>query len=404
MAGNRLYILALLCIAGAAAWGGLTTASGPASSPDLLQEALGHLYADQHAQAERKAMALATQAESPDPKAWLIVATARQRRRQPASAVRAYRLFLSYCDSTPLREFVLAQIRLCEAAAKPRPRLRAASSSLSRGRLRELGRVSKTTYTESSEHFVVRARNAEVAKLVVRQAEVSLARICQVILAGQDYPHSVEINVWADRAEYAKHATDAPEWSGGNFSFRVKDGIVTRRIDLTQRDEEGRFDTVMLDRVLPHEMCHLVLREYFGDAGNPLFLNEGLAMMAESGTDNKRIELAGVAMAGKEKIPLAELLVRDRHDLGNPAVFYAQAFSLVSFLHARLTKDQFRDLLLHVKDGCSLADALERALYVPHKEGLLTSLATAWENYAIEQAQYLRALRGANALTFLGKG
>ena len=201
----------------------------------------------------------------------------------------------------------------------------------------------------------------------------------------------MEIYVWADHQDYAAHAQDAPEWSGGCFSFATKDGLIGRRIDLTQLDDRGRFNAVILDRVLPHEMSHLVTREYFGDAPCPLFLNEGMAMLSESVVDNSRLLLAGAALAGDKKIPLEDLFLRDRQDLRDVSVFYAESYSLTSYLHSRLSPAQFKSLLEAVKSGCTMDDALHRVLYMPQDNSLLVALSLAWQKDAIEQAQYLRA-------------
>lgn len=148
----------------------------------------------------------------------------------------------------------------------------------------------------------------------------------------------------------------------------------------------------MLDRVLPHEMCHLVLAELFGEAVCPLALGEGLAMLAEASVDNSRIVLAGTAMTGEGKIPLARLLLMERFAKDEAAVFYAEAFSFADYLQSRMTRRQFREMLDHVKAGRPLDEAIQRALYVPCDEALLGKLARAWEAEAIKQSQFLRAL------------
>jgi len=371
-----------------AAWG--TSLSPPATAG--IQQALHSLQRKDYALAEKQGLALATDRHHAAPRAWAIVAAARQRRGARALAARAYRLFLATCDRPPLQQYALRQLQLCEQApARPHVPV-APSKRLGAEVLAGLAEVHDRTWTESSEHFIVKTRNPQLARIVAAEAEVALDRICRVILAGQEYPHSVTIHVWTDHKDYRGHAEDAPEWSGGSFRFAVTDGVTTRRIDLTQRDEHGRFAAIMLDRVLPHEMCHLVLQEYFGDAPCPLFLNEGLAMLAESEADTARIALAGRAIPGKAELALQGLFVCRRYEIEQPAVFYAESFSFVEFLHGRTTPQQFRAFLEHVKSGCTTADALQRSLYLPVSESFVPALASAWEDHAIEQAQYLEAL------------
>jgi len=393
MAGNRRHIALCAVLVGGLALGAAALGLSPAPMPlDGIQQALASLGKGQYAAAEHQARAAATNPQDPLPRAWAVVGAARQRQGLYASAARAYRLFLGSTDSPDMREYALEQIRICALGLQAPAVPAAPSKRLDKEARDRLAGVHDQTYTESSEHFVIRARNPQLARLLAAEAEAALDRICRVILAGQDYPHSVRINVWPDHDTYLSHAADAPEWSGGSFSFQVNAGIATRQIDLTQRDEEGAFAVIMLDRVLPHEMCHLVLREYFGDAACPLFLNEGLAMMSEYGPEGRRIDLASKAIAGRARISLQELLARRRYQITRPAVFYAEAFSFVEFLHSRMTVRQFKAFLGHVKSGCTVCDAVQRSLYVPAEESFLPALASAWEDHAVEQAQYLRAL------------
>ena len=115
-------------------------------------------------------------------------------------------------------------------------------------------------------------------------------------------------------------------------------------------------------------------------------------MMAEARVDNSRVLLAGAALAGGEKIPLQKLLRMDRCGADNAAVFYAESFSLTAYLHKRMTPGQFGEMLTHIKTGCPLDEAVQRALYVPENETFLKRLSTAWEAEALRQWQFLKAL------------
>jgi len=389
MGRSRRYIAAAVLLIGGAA---LAAAAVGGLDPSATQQALQELSGGRYDQAEQKGLALATDPDRPSPRAWAIVAAARQRRGDYAAAARAYTLFLTASDCPGLRQYALQQIRSCQQALEKVPTPAAPSRQLDEPTLRRLADVEPQTSAESTEHFVVQARNAELAKLIAHQAEVALDRICRVILAGQVYPHSVRINVWTDHEDFQKHAVDAPEWAGGSFRYSLADGQAVRQLDLTQRDAAGNFAAVMLDRVLPHEMCHLVLQEYFGDATCPLFLNEGLACLAEFEVDPARVELAGKVIAGKARIRLDRLLIQQRYDMEQPGVFYAESFSFIEFLHSRLSGEQFAAFLENVKRGCTTSDALQRSLCLPMDDTFLPAVASAWEDHAVAQAQFVQAL------------
>ncbi len=392
MRGYRLGMSVALTLTTVVAMTAIAGDNGPDDVLDM-HTALALLEKGKFEKAEQVALALATDTDGPNRRAWLIVANARQNQGKYGKAIEAYKIFLESCESAELRKFVLRQIHICVNATKKKNEPVLPSSTLSEKDLKELAAAGSESSIEVTEHFVIHTFNAKLAKLIAAQAEESLARICHVILAGQQYPHTVDIYVWPDLETYARYAEDAPDWSGGRFTLARSNGAITRRIDLTQLDEKGNFSTIMLDRILPHEMCHLVLSEYFGDSPFPLFLSEGLAMLAESQIDNGRLILAGTALASEQKIPLDDLFAAQRYDIENPIIFYAEAFSLVQFVHSRLSEKQFSDLLANIKGGSTFIDALQRALYSPLRENFVDDFSQAWEDYAIENAQYLRALK-----------
>ncbi len=389
---NRYILIVVVLAAAGAVWSAAVVMEPPAQTA-AIQQALEHLRRGRHVEAERVAIA-STRDEDATGRAWIVAAEALARRGKHSAAVQAYKRFLSACDRTEVREYVVAQMEISRATTRPPTPAYAPSKRLSKADSQHLAKVDEKIHTHSSEHFAVRARNATLAQLVAGEAEAALSRISSLILP-QDYPHSADIYIWSDHADYLANAAGAPEWSGGSFTIAVRDGVVTRRIDLTQLDEKGNFSTVMLDRVLPHEMSHLVVKEHFGDAACPLFLNEGLAMLAESELENSRLIIAGGAVATGRKIELQKLLVTAKPDGGHKGTFYAESLSFTHFLHSRLGTDRFKAFLKNVKDGCTVSDALQRVLYVPYDRDFLDSLSRAWEAHAIRQSQFLRALEDA---------
>jgi hypothetical protein len=324
---------------------------------------------------------------------WLIAASARQNQGDYAGAISAYRKFLSLRPKDPMAPHAESQIQACKVAIdRNRKPVEPPSKALSDKDRKALAVVEDQVHVETSDRFIVRARNARLAKLVVKEAERSLDRICNDLLHGAKFSHSVEVFVWTDRKEYLKNATDAPEWSGGSYSVRKEGRNVLRRIDLTQRDQDGQLSLKMLDRILPHELTHLVVRELFGQSECPLVVNEGLAMLAEYEIDNERIRLAGTALAGRRKLSLDTLLTSHWNDLRTPDVFYAEAYSLMEFVYTRLNRSQQKQLLDHMRGGSAFTEALQRTLALPHDETFGKRLEEAWEDHAIAQAQFLNAL------------
>ena len=394
MAAGKLAILTAGA-ALAAASVAMSLPPGPPEPAALVQSALAHLREGRDASAEQVALEAAGPDQGNHPRAWLIVATARHRQGRFEAAIEAYQRYLEHCTCPRDRQFTLDQIQHCRRQLQPGMHVRIPSEQLTQEQRGQLAQVDDQTYTHYSDHFIVHARNEALAQLVSEQAERALGRICQTLLGGQEFPHLVEIHVWPNQAEFRKHAVQSPEWAGGSYTISSVDGVMTRRIDVTQLDDKGRFSAMMLDRVLPHELCHLAVSDLFGDVEAPLFLNEGLATLAEFAVDNQRVELAGTVLGTDKAMGLRRLILCRRYNLGNEApVFYAESFSLVEFLHSRLTPQQFRDFLTHLKSGCSTPEALQRAMYLASDERFFAQLEEAWRDHAIAQRQILQALRG----------
>ncbi|MFP4354026.1 MAG: peptidase MA family metallohydrolase [Phycisphaerae bacterium] len=385
-------LVACLTATATTVWAQNSTDAATAAGPDAVHQALNLLQASEYARAEQLALQ-STQDSSNSRRGWMIAASARQRMGQHAEAIAAYQMVLRQEKTGQMAEFARSQIQLCrQAIANRQKTAEAPSAALSQADRKQLAAVEDRVHVETSTKFVVRARNARLAKVVLKEAERSLERICNDLLNGMQFEHNVDVYVWTDRKEYLKNASDAPEWSGGSYSLKRKEDGISRRIDLTQRDDEGNLSLKMLDRILPHELAHLVIREVFQGGQCPLVVNEGLAMLAEYEIDNERIRLAGTALAGRMKISLAQLLTSHWHDLENPAVFYAEAYSLMEFVYTRLNRRQQKSLLEHMKDGSTFTDALQRALAIPHDETFAKRLEEAWQDHAIAQAQFLNAL------------
>jgi len=362
-----------------------------------IQQSLDALRRGDNQTAERIARSVIRIGGTDSYRAWLIIANAQHRSRRYEQACKSYRQFLASCRNPFEREYVIGQIKQCqEALVKSRRReTLSASEIISPERLKKLSLFTGRRYTESSEHFVVRAYNPDLAKLAARHAEAALNRVCKIILSGQDYPHSVDVYIWPTIADYRARVARRLEFSRGSFSLSEDEsGRTIRRIDLIQLDAKGQFDLNLLDKVLPHELCHLVFSEFLGDAPCPLAINEGLAMLAQARVDESRLGLAGAAIAAGKAIPLEDLLTTRGYQQDHRSLFYAESFSLVEYLHHNLSPKQFHEVLVNIKEGCCLAEAIQRALCVPSDENFLKALSIAWQNDAIKQWQFLKALDG----------
>jgi len=378
---------------GACAW---SVAAGPdptvTASP--VQVALAEYRAGRWEAAARLAGTIAADPARPRPEAWLIAAAAWQKRGELASAAEAYRMYLTFCEDPAVRDYALEQLAVCEQGpAAPPTSAALPSRALSTEQRLALAQVAPRLYVEVSEHFVVQTHNAQLSRLLIEQAERALGRITRFVMRGTEYPHTVELNVYPTAKEYRRRIDRDTEWSGATFELATDEaGFIRRVIHLTQLNEAGQFDVEILDRVLSHELCHLVVTEWFGDAYCPLYLQEGLATQAEYSPSRMRVILTGAAMAADKALALRDLLATESYQQGELPLLYAQTYSLIGYLHRRMSARQFTDMLGHVKGGCTLDDAIQRALYSPDDQDFLAKLERAWRQDALIQAQLLMAL------------
>jgi hypothetical protein len=139
---------------------------------------------------------------------------------------------------------------------------------------------------------------------------------------------------------------------------------------------------------LPHEIAHLVFREYVGpDNGEvPLWLDEGVALLHEEGSRTSLLEtFMRKKLASGEWIRLTDLLkVSEGTELASwksqgPSVslFYAEAYSLVKFLVSSYGERRFVEFLRRLKQEESLEEALEGTYGRPFRD--LSHLEREWQ-------------------------
>jgi hypothetical protein len=117
-----------------------------------------------------------------------------------------------------------------------------------------------------------------------------------------------------------------------------------------------------LEVLLPHELCHLIFRDFVGFKGEvPLWLDEGVAQWEETRRKQEILDLVRELITTKTYIPLRELTrIRSGTD-NNPvlaAKLYVQAASLVGFLIEKYGPSQFVLFCRQLRDGNSMDDAL----------------------------------------------
>jgi len=254
----------------------------------------------------------------------------------------------------------------------------------------------------SSEHLIVFfGQNEELAKSVLDKAE----RYYRTIASDIGYPRysefwtwdrRVKIYIYPDRDSFLQ-ATGQPAWSEGMADYKGR------------RIVSYAWSRGFEDSLLPHEMAHLIFRDFVGFKGEiPLWLDEGVAQWAE---DAKRQGVKEIARALFEEDSLLSLEDLMRLDIrripteervyirgtktkdGSPGIlflsgenlvntYYIQSVSLVGFLIERYGSDRFAQFCRELRDGKKIEEAL-RATYPDSFRGL-ADLEKQWRGYLKE--------------------
>jgi len=231
------------------------------------------------------------------------------------------------------------------------------------------------------DHFIVYfSQDEKFARDVLYKAEVYYQRIAAALGYSRysefwTWDKRVKVYIYPDHRAYCR-ATNSPDWTHGVARYREK--VIASYV----------WGEGFLEALLPHEMAHLIFRDFVGFRGEvPLWLDEGVAQWSEESKRQqmkavvKNLLAQGMLMSLKDMIgldvrslkPGAAIKAASAADAaGNRRglsfeteelipLFYAEAVSLVGFLIERYGADEFTVFCRNLRDGKTLDDALKSA-------------------------------------------
>ncbi|MBI5145238.1 MAG: hypothetical protein HZA27_03525 [Candidatus Omnitrophica bacterium] len=183
------------------------------------------------------------------------------------------------------------------------------------------------------------------------------------------WDNRAKIYLYDDAQDY-QESSGQPLWSSGY-------AVVSEKTIKTFPEAVGFFETV-----LPHEMGHIIFREFVGfdNYSVPLWLDEGVASYQENLKHRLANRVVKDAIENGNFIGLAELaklnpqLLTDKEAVN---LFYAEAVTIVSYLVKEFGTDNFVLFCQALRDKKNL----EKALSYTYPFGDIQGLDRAWQKY-----------------------
>ena len=230
-----------------------------------------------------------------------------------------------------------------------------------------------------SEHFIIYfTQDEKFAKDVLDKAEVYYRDIASDLGYSRysefwTWDKRVKIYIHPDQPSFLK-ATGQPDWSQGMADYQNKQIV------------SYAWSKGFLESLLPHEMAHLIFRDFVGFKGEvPLWLDEGVAQWAEKAKRQTVKAMVRQLLKQEAMLSLKDMMslgLRNIAQSGRVNAFYAQAASLVNFMIEKYGSGSFTDFCRNLRDAKTLEEALSSAY--PTGMRNLAELEEKWKKYLEE--------------------
>lgn len=206
-----------------------------------------------------------------------------------------------------------------------------------------------------SSHFIIYYKDAplDFVKSVSETAEELYQQIPRnlgfVRYSGWKYDDRAAIYIYDSQNDYKVDAANM-EWSSGHAN-------IARKEIRTYPSAAGFFDST-----LPHELAHIIFREFIGNNPMPLWLDEGVAMYQEKAKRWGANKIVLNAMEDGKFLSLMDMTyerLSKEKDQEIINIFYAEAASIVYYMIVELGESRFENFCRKLSDGIPFVEALE---------------------------------------------
>ena len=230
--------------------------------------------------------------------------------------------------------------------------------------------------TQKSQHFIIYYQDAPAGftdELIDRAEDYYNSIVDEFGYRRSDFwswDNRARIYLYKDADDFHKE-TQRASWAGGMV-------LVGSREIKTFVGQESFFDTI-----LPHEMTHIIFREFVGNKTVfPLWIEEGVASSQEKASLSLRLRMAKQYITEGKYIKLEEFSALTDPGQVDPLLFYSEAASIVVFLMHAQGADGFFDFSRALRDGINW----KKALLNTYNFNSLAEMENAWKDFTLKQA------------------
>ena len=209
-----------------------------------------------------------------------------------------------------------------------------------------------------ADHFIIHYREDEpFARQIARKADADYTRIAEDL----GYRRHSNFWMWDNRVKIFIYPTQE--------EFQKVPGTREWALAISQysKKEIHSFSGQpnLIDGVLPHEITHLIFRDFVGTSSEiPLWMDEGVAQWEEPARRELATRYVHALLKSGDALPLNEVLNMSLRTLGTGKrvdKFYVQSVTLVDFLIKNKGGAKFTEFCRLLRDGHALGDALRKA-------------------------------------------
>lgn len=208
-----------------------------------------------------------------------------------------------------------------------------------------------------SSHFIIYYKKTDIK--FIDNLKDNLENYYQKITEEIGFTRYNNFWIWENRAKIYVYdtkkdyimATNQPDWSLGVAN--AKDKIISTYYNVKDRE--------FFDKIILHELAHLIFREFVGFSSNvPIWLDEGVASFFSKDYSFIKPAIQQILKDNKY-ILLNNLPVKSIGGLNDDQIkiFYLESVAVIYYLMSNFNKSNFVGFCRSLRDG----NSLDRALY-----------------------------------------